>query len=326
MPKDERKGLTRNPNKYRKNYSPWKHIDDFNPYGTFGRPRRKTYLRAENEVPFEVLSSDEEQDQINKTQIQTSMTNVLSNGSHRFFLRVGHTTRLDLLAKHHEIPFESNPSHQLMSPLVYLNDYTNKRLFFTVNEFKDDYVKVTVELGKATFKGFSIRQGEETFIKAVYFALEQACLEALVWMDSRWSKIEVGKGKPPIELAKEEEFVFVQDKDWSHPTFGPVLKVTAHQEDDNAVGLGRNIYLAATQAAQRLLIKNIPVEEVNVAVHSVYDPNHSWFKELEMDDKLVTLADNPPRKFTNKDYEECRRAFMEEYRPLSNYNVDIDDF
>lgn len=29
-------------------------------------------------------------------------------------------------------------------------------------------------------------------------------------MDSRWSKIEVGKGKPPIELAKEEEFVFVQ--------------------------------------------------------------------------------------------------------------------
>ena len=28
-----------------------------------------------------------------------------------------------------------------MSPLVYLNDYTNKRLFFTVNEFKDDYVK-----------------------------------------------------------------------------------------------------------------------------------------------------------------------------------------
>ena len=118
----------------------------------------------------------------------------------------------------------------------------------------------------------------------------------------------------------------MKDKDWSHPTFGPVLKVTAHQEDDNAVGLGRNIYLAATQAAQRLLIKNIPVEEVNVAVHSVYDPNHSWFKELEMDDKLVTLADSPPRKFTNKDYEECRRAFMEEYRPLSNYNVDIDDF
>ena len=81
-----------------------------------------------------------------------------------------------------------------MSPLVYLNDYTNKRLFFTVNEYKDDYVKgeilqlfftydilmynlVTVELGNAQFKGFSIRQGEETFIKAVYFALEQACLE-----------------------------------------------------------------------------------------------------------------------------------------------------
>ena len=81
-----------------------------------------------------------------------------------------------------------------MSPLVYLNDYTNKRLFFTVNEYKNDYVKgeilqlfftndilmytlVTVELGNAQFKGFSIRQGEETFIKAVYFALEQACLE-----------------------------------------------------------------------------------------------------------------------------------------------------
>ena len=31
--------------------------------------------------------------------------------------------------------------HQLMSPMVYLNDYTNKRLFFTVNEYKDDYVK-----------------------------------------------------------------------------------------------------------------------------------------------------------------------------------------
>ena len=30
------------------------------------------------------------------------------------------------------------------------------------------------------FKGFSIRQGEETFIKAVYFALEQACLEGKV--------------------------------------------------------------------------------------------------------------------------------------------------
>ena len=28
-----------------------------------------------------------------------------------------------------------------MSPLVYLNDYTNKRLFFNVNEYKDDYVK-----------------------------------------------------------------------------------------------------------------------------------------------------------------------------------------
>ena len=28
-----------------------------------------------------------------------------------------------------------------MSPMVYLNDYTNKRLFFTVNEYKDDYVK-----------------------------------------------------------------------------------------------------------------------------------------------------------------------------------------
>jgi len=39
---------------------------------------------------------------------------------------------------------------------------------------------VTVELGKAMFKGFSIRQGEETFIKAVYFALEQACLEGKV--------------------------------------------------------------------------------------------------------------------------------------------------
>ena len=82
-----------------------------------------------------------------------------------------------------------------MSPLVYLNDYTNKRLFFTVNEYKDDYIKgeilqifsnilifnsVTVELGKAMFKGFSTRQGEETFIKAVYFALEQACLEGKV--------------------------------------------------------------------------------------------------------------------------------------------------
>ena len=39
---------------------------------------------------------------------------------------------------------------------------------------------MTVELGKAMFKGFSIRQGEETFIKAVYFALEQACLEGKV--------------------------------------------------------------------------------------------------------------------------------------------------
>ena len=37
-----------------------------------------------------------------------------------------------------------------------------------------------MELGKAMFKGFSIRQGEETFIKAVYFALEQACLEGKV--------------------------------------------------------------------------------------------------------------------------------------------------
>lgn len=257
------------------------------------------------------------------------MKNVLSNGSHRFFIRVGNTTRLDLLAKHHEIPFESNPSHQLMSPMVYLNDYTNKRLFFTVNEFKDDYVKVTVELGKAMFKGFSMRQGEETFIKAVYFALEQACLEALIWMESRWSKLERGKGKPPVELAKENEFTFVQDKDWKHPTFGPVLKVSAHQDDDTAIGLGRTIYLAATQAAQRLLIQNIPPEEVNVAVHGVYDPVHSWFKELEMDDKLVTLAESAPRKFTTADYEECRRVFMEEHKtsiPLSNYGIDIDDF
>ena len=124
-------------------------------------------------------------------------------------------------------------------------------------------------------------------------------------------------------------FILVKDKDWKHSTFGPVLKVTAHQDEDNAVGLGRNIYLAATQAAQRLLIQGIPDEEVNVAVHSVYNPNHSWFKELDMDDKLVTLADSPPRKFTNRDYEECRRAFMEEYkRPIdiSSYNVDIDDF
>ena len=29
-------------------------------------------------------------------------------------------------------------------------------------------------------------------------------------MDSRWSKIEVGKGKPPIELAKEDDVTFVQ--------------------------------------------------------------------------------------------------------------------
>ena len=29
-------------------------------------------------------------------------------------------------------------------------------------------------------------------------------------MDSRWSKIEVGKGKSPIELAKEDEVTFVQ--------------------------------------------------------------------------------------------------------------------
>ena len=49
-------------------------------------------------------------------------------------------------------------------------------LYFKQSNF---YV-VTVELGKAMFKGFSIRQGEETFIKAVYFALEQACLEGKV--------------------------------------------------------------------------------------------------------------------------------------------------
>lgn len=29
-------------------------------------------------------------------------------------------------------------------------------------------------------------------------------------MDSRWSKIEVGKGKPPIELAKDDDVTFVQ--------------------------------------------------------------------------------------------------------------------
>lgn len=148
-------------------------------------------------------------------------------------------------------------------------------------------------------------------------------------MDSRWSKIEVGKGKPPIELAKDDDVTFVQDKDWKHPTFGPVVKITAHQDDDKAIGLGRNIYLAATQASQRLLLQGIPDEEVNVAVHGVYDPNHSWFKELEMDDKLVTLADHAPRKFTTEAFEECRRQFMEENRTpttLSNYGVDIDDF
>ena len=34
--------------------------------------------------------------------------------------------------------------------------------------------------------------------------------KALVWMDSRWSKLEVGKGKCPIELAKDEDIIFVQ--------------------------------------------------------------------------------------------------------------------
>ena len=34
--------------------------------------------------------------------------------------------------------------------------------------------------------------------------------KALVWMDSRWSKLEVGKGKSPIELAKDEDIIFVQ--------------------------------------------------------------------------------------------------------------------
>lgn len=123
--------------------------------------------------------------------------------------------------------------------------------------------------------------------------------------------------------------ISVKDKDWKHPTFGPVVKITAHQDDDKAIGLGRNIYLAATQASQRLLLQGIPDEEVNVAVHGVYDPNHSWFKELEMDDKLVTLADHAPKKFTTEAFEECRRQFMEENRTpttLSNYGVDIDDF
>lgn len=108
-----------------------------------------------------------------------------------------------------------------------------------------------------------------------------------------------------------------------------MVKVSAHQDEDKAIGLGRNIYLAATQASQRLLIQGIPDEEVNVAVHGIYDPNHSWFKELVMDDNLVTLAESAPRKFTRQDYEECRRAFMNEHkRPtiLPDYDIDIDDF
>ena len=108
-----------------------------------------------------------------------------------------------------------------------------------------------------------------------------------------------------------------------------MVKVSAHQDEDKAIGLGRNIYLAATQASQRLLIQGIPEEEVNVAVHGIYDPNHSWFKELVMDDNLVTLAESAPRKFTRQDYEECRRAFMNEHkRPtvLTDYDIDIDDF
>ena len=58
----------------------------------------------------------------------------------------------------------------------YWHHWEDISLYFKQSNF---YV-VTVELGKAMFKGFSIRQGEETFIKAVYFALEQACLEGKV--------------------------------------------------------------------------------------------------------------------------------------------------
>lgn len=274
-------------------------------YDTFGRARRKTRLKPDNEEPFEVLSSDEERDDINKN-VQQDMANILSNGEHQFFLRVGFATRLDLLVKSGAMPFNCRDhSLQNISPLLYINWKTGGTLFFKVEYYKDDFIKAVIEVGIHRCIGYSIRNENESFIRAVYYAMEQAALEASICLDSKFPYLGLKKSRSPINIVREHETILAKDRYFTQSDYPHVIKIGAYRNGTECFGVGRNKYFAAVQAAQRIIVNDDSVD--------VYCTRSSWFRELvDQDFDDVKLEDNPPENAdrpSNSNYEADRAAF-----------------
>lgn len=179
------------------------------------------------------------------------------------------------------------PKH---SPLVHLSGfYDSSDLVWTLESSTFEYVKVVIKIAGRRNIGYA-RRGKAGFDEttAIYLALEQAALEAVVYETSKWNALPqaVPPGPNPIELVKDYKVSLTRMEQTITPA---TVQVKAHRErNGDVIGLGRCVYLAAIQAAQILIIRD--------ESQDLYDTNAlpnapGWFSALRHGDMELTVPD-----------------------------------
>lgn len=152
-----------------------------------------------------------------------------------------------------------------------------------------DHVKVVIKIAGRRNIGYA-KRGKSGFDEttAIYLALEQAALEAIVYETSKWNALPqpIPPGPNPIELVKDYKVSLTRLSESINPI---TVQVKAHRErNGDVIGVGRCVFLAAIQAAQILIIRDESVD--------MYDTNAlpnapAWFSALRLGDmgKLLIL-------------------------------------